>query len=868
MSEQGLARRNTELLSRAIRAWAGLCFARPKLVLAMAGLLVLASLALAAARLDLRMDWTNLFRSDDPVVTNFLAARELFPYPGDIVVLVDGGKEFQRQIYLDILAQRLNAEPTRFFHVFHRWDLQPLRQKALYYLQVEQLVALADGLAQPTSRGWPADIETVVVRELQRTLASRGRERPKVLAAILGQVADPARSETILRLLEEESQLYLTLEGGQTHVLVLKAGTRGAKLDGRGKSIDRLRAILQELTPQATGLRVRLTGLPVLLHDERVTCASDSARAGLLSVGLSSLILLLGFGQLRGPLKAVLATLCGLALSLGYATLAVGHLNFITATVASMLTGLGMDFAIQMLFRFEEECRLGKSPAQAMETTAEATGVDNVLGDLATAVAFGSLALLDFRGVAELGIIVAGGVGLCYLSVLSVLPALLALSQTRHIRPRPSRLVAVESLLLTRSREISVLGLFLFVLALAWAPKVGFQENLLDVQAASLESVRTEKQMIAELGRSALSASVVVENEKQARELVGKLQRLPSVQSATALTSALPSDLELKRPLVERIVAAARTVELPPEVPLQSARDLATLAKAVKAIPRGGVSELEKSRAELSATLQSMGPGPIQDGLGTFQTEVRRDMGLALGFLRTQVATPPSKDDLPEALRIRYLGADGHFLVSVQPSENVWQRAELDRFLGQVATVTPDLVGHPVVQRHILTSFRDSFGRAPWLTICGVCLVMCLTVRHWRDVALSLLPTALGVVGIYGAMGLRGVDFNVVNFVALPICVGIGAVYGVHSLARMAELKSPRLLTSSTGPAILLSGLATFVGFWSLTLSQHQGIASLGWVISVGVAVHLLVSLILLPALVNAIPPLRRSLCGPTRAPD
>jgi predicted RND superfamily exporter protein len=587
-------------------------------------------------------------------------------------------------------------------------------------------------------------------------------------------------------------------------------------------------------------------------------------------VGLSSLILLLGFGQLRGPHKAVLATLCGLALSLGYATLAVGHLNFITATVASMLTGLGMDFAIQMLFRFEEECRLGKSPAQAMETTAEATGVDNLLGDLATAVAFGSLALLDFRGVAELGIIVAGGVGLCYFSVLSVLPALLALSQARRISPGPSRLVAVESLLLTRSREISVLGLFLFVLALAWAPKVGFQENLLDVQAASLESVRTEKQMIAELGRSSLSASVVVDNENQARELVSKLQRLPSVQSATALTSALPSDLELKRPLVERIVAAVRTVELPPEVPLQSARDLATLAEAVKTMPRGSQSdpELEKSRTGLLATLQSMGPGPIQDGLGTFQAEVRREMSLALGFLHTQVATPPTTEDLPETLRLRYLGADGHFLVSVQPSGNVWQRAELDRFLEQVATVTPHLVGHPVVQRHILTSFRDSFGRAPWFTVCGVFLVMCLTVRRWRDVALSLLPTALGVVGIYGAMGLRGVDFNVVNFVALPICVGIGAVYGVHSLARMAELKSPRLLTSSTGPAILLSGLATFVGFWSLTLSQHQGIASLGWVISVGVGVHLLVSLVLLPALVNAIPPLRRSLCGPAREPD
>ena len=92
-------------------------------------------------------------------------------------------------------------------------------------------------------------------------------------------------------------------------------------------------------------------------------------------------------------------------------------------------------------------------------------------------------------------------------------------------------------------------------------------------------------------------------------------------------------------------------------------------------------------------------------------------------------------------------------------------------------------------------------------------------------------------------------DFNVVSFVGLPISVGLGAVYGVHSLHRMRELGDERVLTTSTGPALLLSGVTDLVGFASLMTAQHRGISSLGLVISVGIGTSFLASLILLPAL-------------------
>ena len=61
--------------------------------------------------------------------------------------------------------------------------------------------------------------------------------------------------------------------------------------------------------------------------------------------------------------------------------------------------------------------------------------------------------------------------------------------------------------------------------------------------------------------------------------------------------------------------------------------------------------------------------------------------------------------------------------------------------------------------------------------------------------------------------------------------------------------KSPAILAKSTGKAVFVSGLTTVAGFGSLMLAQHQGIVSLGFVMSVGVSASMLAGLVTLPAL-------------------
>jgi len=824
---------------------------------------------MAATRLELQMDWTYLFEDDDPIVLRVEQARERFPLSGDIAVLVDRGTPKQREAFLDALGDRLAQEPDLFYQVFYKVDLKPLAAKALYYLDESSLEDLASGLRSLSQHSVPGAPSTgaakkVVLKlldDLNRSLITRGRADYEPIWEFLASEQNGDAIKYLHRLLNGKQYMYPTVGGGRVNVLLFHTAPWGQVKAPKAPAVRRIRQIIDEMRPTVKDIRIRLTGLPVMLNDERETCTQDSIRSGVISIVLILIIFAIGFGEFSRPIFAVSALTCGLGWTMGYTTLAVGHLNFITVSLVTMLMGLGIDFGIHVLFRYDEELGKGCSPEEALEVTIAGTGVDTFVGATATAASFLALTQADFRGIADFGVIASGGVLLCFFSTITVLPSLLAIYPGRARPPADpdGALAWIERQLLGRARVLSVFGGLFLLICGAWSTQVGFNYNLLKVQAEDIESVRTEEEMVANLKRSVLSGQVLVKGEQNARRMAKEFEALPAVSSVGSVVSMLPETSPHRQALISEIVSLMPNLHMPDRVRLENAADLLALQSQVqeleKSRPDSGNHDPEVDQAveSIKQNFNHMDPGPIQDGLVIFQENVRTDMGNVLDFMRQQVAEPPNMDDLPPNLVLRYVSPDGYYKLSISAERNIWEKEHLEQFLSQTQAVEPSMIGHPVVQEHILAAFNRAFQRTPWFTLFGVLLVMTIYLRSFQSVVLSLLPTATGVLVIFATMGYVGLDFNVVNFVALPMSVGIGAVYGVHSLHRMRELKDETILTSSTGPALLLSGITTMVGFASLMTAQHRGLSSLGFVISVGVAVNFVGSLVFLPALRRAL---------------
>ena len=93
-------------------------------------------------------------------------------------------------------------------------------------------------------------------------------------------------------------------------------------------------------------------------------------------------------------------------------------------------------------------------------------------------------------------------------------------------------------------------------------------------------------------------------------------------------------------------------------------------------------------------------------------------------------------------------------------------------------------------------------------------------------------------------------QFNYANVIAIPLLLGVGVDSGIHVVHRARALGAQENpADSSTGRAVVFSALTTATSFGNLALSSHPGTASMGVVLTLGLLLILLATLVLLPAL-------------------
>lgn len=879
-----------------IVALAGFCYRRPWLSLVVALGAAAVSLGLAFSRLYFEADWISLFPRDDPYRQKIEALHREFPHPNDIMVLVRGGQPREREAYLETLAGRLKAEPDFFQEVFVSVDLQPFRKHALWYLDRPDLESVQTSLQAFGPLLKKENGLEGVLRAIPQGLEQASRARVKIVLelatgtleqllacfedraqfhyqspfqSLLPPPPDP-RYEQLLK--SDDRFMYNTLANGAVHYLLVLPPVSKATYGPAAPTVDRLREILSDLEPDHRGLRVSITGAPVLATDERRTCNEDALHGALISLGLVLCLFVFGFRELGRPVLVLISLGVGMAWTAGYTTLTVGHLNFLTITFLSMLTGLGADFGIHILARYAEERENEVPPLEAVEKTMRATGSVTWIGAIVTSAGFWTLRLSDFQAVAELGVIAGGGVLLCFLALSTVLWSWLALLEHRcqgH-RFRPPGAIA---LILLEARVlcnpvlcVSLFGLLTLGAAL-YGRGVGFDYNLLHMQDPKLDSLRNEVQL-AENGNSVVMCAVSVVNDlEEGRIRSKKLAALPTVARVDSILPLVPPNQARRRPLVQQLVLQAQALPRLEFEPIQGAEGLTDLQETLDEVDQSLERVLPPLQADpalgslaahfhqvwrsLAHKADAIGPGAVEESLDIFQKAIEKDLDRLLGLLREQTDEPPTMEMIPRPLRVRAVGVNGKIMLRVVPRHNTWNRPALEDFVADLKTIDPQITGDPVLMWHFNYLISATYHHVGWYTYAAVFTLLLVYFRRPLAAVLTLLPISLSLVWMLALMRWCDISFNPANFIALPMLVGIGASFGMQVVARAWEEGAETMLSFSTGPAVIFSALMAMSGFGSLLWSNHVGVRSLGFIVTAAVAANLLASLLFLPALLR-----------------
>ncbi|MBI2345568.1 MAG: hypothetical protein HYV03_01480 [Deltaproteobacteria bacterium] len=215
-------------------------------------------------------------------------------------------------------------------------------------------------------------------------------------------------------------------------------------------------------------------------------------------------------------------------------------------------------------------------------------------------------------------------------------------------------------------------------------------------------------------------------------------------------------------------------------------------------------------------------------------------------------ATPITEADLPDALRRRYVSPLGRYVVYAYPTANLWEPSAMAAYIRDIRSIDPLVTGVPVEVYESSRLLERSFYRVAGLALLAICLLALGDFRNWRHAMLAVTPLLAGMLWLLEAMGWMGLPFNMANFFAVPILIGVGVDNGIQLIHRWRqEGFQPTVITRSTGAAVLLTSATTLASFAMLCTAAHRGIFSLGLLMSIGTVTCLVGSLILLPCLLR-----------------
>jgi predicted RND superfamily exporter protein len=170
-----------------------------------------------------------------------------------------------------------------------------------------------------------------------------------------------------------------------------------------------------------------LTG-EAYVRDAQFDAITDSLNHSLIIAVFACLIVLfLIFRSLRYAIVTLIPVLLVACWLYGFMYAVDYHLNIMTATIAAISIGVGIDFSIHFTVRFRQELSRSQDKRTALFTTSRSTGMALFGTAVSTALGFAVIAFAPMPMFAAFGLLTAVMIALSFLMALFALPSLLLL---------------------------------------------------------------------------------------------------------------------------------------------------------------------------------------------------------------------------------------------------------------------------------------------------------------------------------------------------------------------------------------------------------------------------------------------------------
>lgn len=777
---------------------------------------------LGVARLRFDVEILNLLPDRLPAVEGLKVYQRHFSGARELVIAVESGEAEVAETAARVLAERLRARTNLVAGVIWQpsWlgGSRPAAELAAYLW-----------LNQPPEA--VRDLEhRLAVTNLPRVLAE-SRER---LATSLSPGEIGLRGYDPLGLLQlPEAVTRSSAETGETdgpfvasdgrfRVLFVESAVDLAGYKACLSWLADLRRVVAEGRVSGdlpAGVEIHFTGRPVFVSEIAGGMESDLTGSSAGTLAIIAALFWLSHRRVR-PLLGLLALLVLVLVgTLALGGLLLGTINVVSLGFAAMLLGLAEDFGIVSY----QESRSHPDLSVSRLRREVAPGI--LWSAVTTAGAFALLNLSALPGLGQLGTLVALGIVLAALVMLFVYLPLLPRWRRNDDRAGEASGTAERLLLFPARRTLPrPVALLLTVLALAGSVTLLVRDGL----------------------RFDHSADVLKPRQSEAASTLELIQRRFGRQQEPIWVLVTGRDeTEVARRLegVERTLASAVAAG---EIAGFTSPGPLWANPGNQRANRASFAALAGRREEFRRALEAAGFSPEAFTLSAALLETWQTATTGADLFRP---VEPGNRWLLGKLAARTVQGPVA-LVPVQPADDPSREKRfLERWNGAGHGEGVLLSGWRLLGSGVFDAVVDDLPGVLVPIALLVLMSLGMAFRRASDVGWSLATIAFAGLCLGGAMNLLGWKWNLLNLTALPLLLGMGVDFGIHILLALRRQDGDRLAVHrSVGRALLLAGSTTVAGFASLAFSSNAGMASLGQVCALGIALALVTAVYLLPA--------------------
>jgi len=599
--------------------------------------------------------------------------------------------------------------------------------------------------------------------------------------------------------LELEDNLLIARRGDTTSVLVTSTLAASA-YDGQTQADVRTAVAQAEQSLARTFPDVTLVRTGAVFYAAAARSASEQElhRIGIISTLGIALLMLWVFRSPRFLLLGFLSTGIGIVFALAATMLAFGKLHLLTLVFGASLIGEAVDYSIQYF--------VGHLGAQGQDARRSAREVrPALLVALATSLlGYAILVGVPFPALRQIACFAIAGIGAAFLSVASLLPALLTNAPRQPYRTydRAARWLGRWQVALTRRGGWVCLALIAAAAVPGWLRLTSDDDiHLLIQRDPDLEQQEAFVREAIGVENSTQFFVVKGDSAEQVLQRAETLQRKLELPIAGASLKGVQS--------VAQFVPSAH----------QQAEDRARLSKRVSADPQA-----------LRATLTDAG----------FRPEIAAKYVAAVEAAPGSPLTVDAWLAMPWSQPYRHLwlgqvssaGAPRMFAAIVIPTGVT--TAQLPA-LAALADATPGIrfVDKPASVARLFATYRVDSGW--WLAGALSLILMLFCLRYGVAAGVRVTLPVVCAVGItFAVYGYAGIPLNLFHWLALMLVLGVGANYAVFLREGCARQRAD---IGGVWVGVLLSASTTLLSFGLLGTSAMPVLRSFGMTLALGIVI-------------------------------